>query len=424
MLSPFIKDDRGSIAMKAAGGAFAVIAVSAVCVDGGHLYMAKASLQTAADAAALAAAPLAEISQSQGVLRANQLAELNVSNVRYGDVLSDEDVVYGFWNNDTRAFTPNAAPANAVEVTTRYDAPTFFAVIFGVSEIRLEATAIAQIAIAQIANAIPCILALDPDANRGIALDSNAEIWAPGCRVHANSTSSSAINALSNSEITAGEISAAGGAAGGSHHYNPQPKTHQEAIADPLADLVPPTVGHCDHNDFSIIDLTTEVNPGVYCGGLFIDGNARVTFNPGIYVIKNGPFRIYSNSQANGAGVSFYLTGANAQLDFDSNTSIDWVAPSTGSMAGVLFFEDRSVQPLQTHDMDSNTVGKLEGSIYLSRGILSMDSNTIIAADSAFTNIVVQRLSLNSNADLHVNVNHSATSVPNLLLRRQASLVR
>lgn len=420
MLLRFMKHERGSIATIAAGSIFAMVAFSAVCVDGGHLYMTQGRLQIAADAAALAAAQFAGGSQSQGVVGANELAQLNMPSARYGDVLTDGDIVYGNWSATTRTFTPNGSPANAVEVTTRYQAPTFFAAIFGVSNISLQTTAIARFT----SQATPCVLALDPSASSAIRLDSNAEIRSPGCRVHSNSTSSSAIDALSNSMITASETSVVGGAAGGNSHYNPAPKTGQEASADPLADVAPPTVGSCNYNNRTIRDRTITISPGVYCGGLFIDGTSRVTFNPGVYVMKNGSFRVYANSQATGTGVSFYLTGSNAVIDFDSNTSINLVAPSTGAMAGILFFEDRSVPLLRTHSMDSNAIGRLEGTIYLSRGILSMDSNSIIGANSAFTNIVARQLSLNSNADFQINVNYGATTVPNLLMRRRGSLVR
>ena len=57
----------------------------------------------------------------------------------------------------------------------------------------------------------------------------------------------------------------------------------------------------------------------------------------GIYVIKDGPFSVTSNSTVFGEGVGFYLTGDDAVYNFGSLSDINFSAPEDGPMAGMLF---------------------------------------------------------------------------------------
>ena len=149
--------------------------------------------------------------------------------------------------------------------------------------------------------------------------------------------------------------------------------------------------------------------PGVYCGGLHIDGNSIVTLDPGEYIIKDADFHVDSNSSIDGDGVGIYLTN-DATLHFDSNTQVDLSAPTTGDMAGMLIFQDRADSG--TNSIDSNAVAKLEGTIYMPSGVLSSDSNTNITGSSAFTIIIASQMVLDSNATLTFNTDYKDSDVP------------
>jgi hypothetical protein len=159
--------------------------------------------------------------------------------------------------------------------------------------------------------------------------------------------------------------------------------------------------------------MTVRLFPGVYCGGLNIAGGASVTLSPGIYVIKDGPLSITGrNTTMQGTNVGFYLTGTNAVLSFGGLSNISLTAPNSGGMAGLLFWEDKAVPPLQTHSIQSNNARLLLGTIYLPQGILSISSNTPVADQSAYTVIVARRLSLSSKPNLVLNTGYSATDIP------------
>lgn len=404
----FWRDADGAVAIIAAGSLFAMVGMGALVVDGSNLYLVQNELQTMADEAALAAARHGATDTDRARAAARRLLERYAEPDAAEARVTTDQLEFGAWDAARRTFQPGAGQPDAVAVTTRRAVTTFFAGLIGVRSVTLEAAAIARFGSA----ARTCLLTLDPSANRSARLDSNARITATGCNVHVNSSAARAIDLRSNARVTAAEINVVGGFGGAANRYTPRPTTGSAALDDPLAQRAAPTVGACNHNNREIKDITTVIAPGVYCGGLTIDGNARVTLQPGIYVMKDGKFRIDSNSRVTGTGVGFYLTGNNATLELNSNSVVDLRAPTSGALAGIVFFEDRTAPLLRTHRLDSNSIGRLEGAIYLSRGRLAMDSNSTIAASSAYTDIIVRQLDMNSNSHLVLNASYADSDVP------------
>ena len=169
-----------------------------------------------------------------------------------------------------------------------------------------------------------------------MTLDSDSSIDASGCTVQVNSSDPTALEANSNSAITAESICVAGDYDhSGTGTYSPAPDTGCAPMLDPLAAVSPPAFSGCDHNNTYLDDAIVTLSPGVYCGGLHIDGNSIVNLDPGVFVIKDADFHLDSNSSVEGDGVGFYLTNS-ATLHFDSNTQVDLSAPTSGEMAGLL----------------------------------------------------------------------------------------
>jgi hypothetical protein len=87
--------------------------------------------------------------------------------------------------------------------------------------------------------------------------------------------------------------------------------------------------------------------PGVYCAGINIDGN--VIFEPGLYILKGGKLRVGGNARVTNnenasGGITFYLTGTGtdyAYLEIASGADITLTPMTTGTLANVLFFQDR-----------------------------------------------------------------------------------
>ena len=175
----------------------------------------------------------------------------------------------------------------------------------------------------------------------------------------------------------------------------------------------------CTYTNLAISGGAATLTPGVYCGGLHISDGASITLLPGVYVIKDGSFIVDSAATVSGNGVGFYLTATAPvswtkfpNLYFGTDTHISLSAAATGEMAGVLFFEDRTLPKGALHAILSNDARNLLGTIYLSRGFLGVASSTPVADQSAYTIIVANALLLYGGPELVLNTNYSATAIP------------
>jgi hypothetical protein len=374
----------------------AILAVSGVAMDAANYNMKKSELQSASDSAAIAAAKEMAIANStqesiEGAARAyiaQQLSErVNSSTI---------DVTY---DRKTAKVTVRIAETWA----------PFLAQYFGaaVTPVVTEATA----ALTGATNV--CVLALDESASSAVKLTTNAKMTAPSCAIYANSNTSNGITVDGTGKITADMVCSVGGASYGPGTITPEPTTDCSKLADPLSDRPPPKFGGCDFTDRKIVSGNVTVSPGTYCGGLEIGGLSMVTFQAGTYIIKDGLFKISGLTYSKGKDVGFYLTGANAKLDFTQGASIEFSGRESGDMAGLIFFEDRTNPVHQKHRINTMLTRELTGTIYMPHGDLLIDpSNVKLGDKSAYTAIVVNTLELRDGPELLLNTNYGATKVP------------
>ncbi len=386
-----------------------IMGAAALAVDMSYAYVIENRLQITADTAAMAAInELPDVNAAQG--RALEYAVKNLPVENHGTVVSSSDFETGNWDSSSRTFTVGGTPVNAVRVIARRSQSNgnalqlFFANALGMGE-----TDVSAVAVASTGGDPVCVLALDPSSGDALTLDSNSGIDLEGCTIHVNSSHSSALSTLSNATVSADSTCIVGNYTGSGSSYTPAPETACDSMADPLAGLAEPASAPCDFNNFAEDDYTTPLNPGIYCGGLELNGNSNTTFNAGTYVISGGNFYLDSNTIVQGTGVTFFLTNG-ALIEFNSNTSVDFTAPTTGIYAGILFFQDPDDGGI--HVLDSNISGVLEGVIYLPNGYLHSDSNTDISGSSACTMLIARRFNFNSNSGLNLDYDPSACSVP------------
>ncbi len=368
-----LRDQRGNMATLFALMIGVLFAFSALAVDGGNLYVMKSKLQRTADAAALAAASQLP-SESDAQAEALEYAIKNMPVAENGNTLVASDVDFGYWHPATRSFVSGGVPVNAVMVTTRRSAAnsnpvgTYFAGLMGYDEVDVETTSVAGRVSAV------CMLALDPTSPDAF-LVNNGSVLADGCAVQVNSDDPQALDVTSNGTMDTLETCVHGGSLI-QGTATPPPTTGCPPVSDPLAGLAEPVVGGCDYTNVVLSSPSTyNLTEGVYCGGLDIKGQAEVTMAPGVYIMKNGPFTITGQADVTGIGVTIFLTGPGAVADTGGNGAINLSAPTTGDLAGILFFEDPDNTPLQHHAFRGGSNKSYSGVIYTPVGIAEYVGN-------------------------------------------------
>ena len=389
----FARSRSGSMTLWAGGLMLVGVFISGGVIDYMSLSMQDKDVQRAADHAALAAA--AELVTGDAAQdRVDEIARVYVA------------------QNYSREATTQAEmlpEGGGVRVTVTSPPRVFFPGPIGANAGPVVAEAIAEVH-GETQNL--CVIALDQDSDRAISLDSNASVNAPNCTIYSNSKKKKGISVLSNAKLISSLTCSAGGKEGSVSNFSPAPLLDCPQIEDPLASRPKPTVGPCKYDKFKKKDYTGSISPGVYCNGLTIDGNSKVTMEPGVYIIKEGDFKVDSNSEVTGDGVGIFLAGTKSRFEFTSNAKVSLTAPRTGVMAGLLFMEDNTIAKETKHRITSDYTERLVGTIYLPRGSFLIDANQDIAEESEFTVLVVRMLELKAGPKLVLNTDYGAIDVP------------
>lgn len=422
-LKDLCRQEDGATVVTVAFLMLGLLGFAAFAIDLSYAYVMETRLQATADSAALAA--IRELPDANAAATTAQTyAAKNMSASSHGTVLDSNDIVVGVWDTSTRAFTAGGA-ANAVQLTMERSqdngnaAPTFFANLLGRGSVDISASATAFV------KATPkCIMALNPTVKSSIKLNGGGVVT-DKCRVHANSSHGTALDIASGGSLIVpapGDITVVGGY-DNDGTVSPTPYTGQNSEPDPMAGWTPPTPpGGCTSADLPLVlgEGTHTLNPGVYCGGIDADSvnTSTVTFEPGIYYME-GPL-LLNNTNVSGDGVAFYMTdwtpSYSADYDgsvirFGGNGTTNLSAPTSGPMAGVLFYADVNAPTNLSHNIQGNSTLYLEGTIYAPSHELKINGNGVVNV-APFTNIIADTLKFSSDTALTFNYDRDGSAIP------------
>lgn len=405
ILRDFVRDARGSIVPLVGVGFVVGSGFAAVGVDYVRSTAHRQSLQLAADAAALAAATRLP-SQERATAAALLYVEKNMPAAEFGSVLAKRDIEFGVWDDKRMAFVPGgdgAAGGSAVRVTARLSVvngnpvTTLLGGVIGVDYFEAAASAVAG------RGGAPCVLTLDPMESTSMRVRSKASLEAHGCGVQVNSTAKNALRVDGNALIaSAGNCVGGTVSVSGSSSLTPEPREMCPGQPDPFAGLVLPSYGSCTESDAEYAGDTAHLSPGVYCGGLKIEEGSDITFEPGLYVMKDGPLTVDSDSRLGGEGVTILLTGDDSYLDFDGGSEIDLSAPKSGDLQGMLMIQD----PAYRHDhfWNGESTANLVGVVYLPTGALTADSSNQVTPYKACTVLITEDLQISNKSSISIDI--------------------
>jgi Flp pilus assembly protein TadG len=431
---------------------FVMLALVPLClvlglvVDVGMAYYTKASAQTAAQMAALAAVQKAMDgiysggtytcgSQSLGCESSPTVCTAIASS---GNLPSacEYAKANGYANAnvlvDANTTSPPVTGVTNVNYWVRVQItqpnPLTFGIFSGMQSLNVHATAIAAAA-----NMMPlsCVVAL----NGGMSLTGNPTVNISGCGIAVDA----ALSAKGSVDVSAPWIQVVGTytppGGGGSISPNPVSVPH---FLDPLEGVpAPQPPADCTHPASQTNDRTTLYYPGEYCGGISVGSNANATFEPGMYYLKGGGLSANGTASLSGQNVTFYNTCNPSPCTSSSdgtfgpistgNTSVDLSAPMTaadateyGALQGILFFEDRNAPQGSTNSIYGNSRLDLTGAIYFSQNQLSFYGNGTVSSQQLM--MVAQTITMTGSVD--VLLNPQPSSGPPLTPEISAALIQ
>ncbi len=370
-------------------------------VETAFWFSEKRSLQSAADAAAIAAAYEVKDGSDTATIESKAVNEA----VRNG------------WTDDgsTISQVPNSGTYSgdtaAREVNLTRSVNLLFSNLLIDGSVTINARAIARAS----GDSEACVLALDTSASGALSNQGNADITMSGCDIAANSTADDAVNLSGNSSLTVD----CGYVVGGTDQGNNVDLTTGcseivegvSAIVDPYASIPDPTIDSCDADHTNVSISSGTLDEGTYCSGINFSGTVELT--GGTYIIDRGTFRVNAGATLTAAdGVTIILTsstGANyADVSINGGASVTLAAQSSGNYSGVLFYGDRDGTEGLDATFNGGATMDLTGALYFPQGDVKFTGG--VSSGGSCTQIIGLTVTFNGDADLKIDCDGAGLS--------------
>jgi hypothetical protein len=323
------------------------IAALALGSETGLWYKTQEKMQGAADSAAISAAVGLTASNTNYALQADAIA----ASYGFVDGTSGATVTV----NNPPLSGPNVTTPGAIEVIIKQPQKLLFSSLFLKSPVVVQGRAVAVAG-----NSVTCVLALSQtplvSLVTGMAAAAFANVLADRCLVADNSPGLVALTVALFSSITAQKVKVVGGFLGLLGTVTPRP-VNAPATPDPFAGTTVPDISTFPCNPYSFggpaphgsITGTVTLSPGRYCNGLAVSGTGNATLSPGTYYMDGAGLvgaglAVVLGGSLTGTGVTIVLTSSSPLINLPGLSllgTISLTAPSSGTYAGLVVFEDR-----------------------------------------------------------------------------------
>ncbi len=402
ILDRFCKNDRGNAAIF-----FTLVLVPFTLTLGVGFDLHRASnvrsnLQSAVDSAALAGAINID---SPSIEREQLVSDMLTANWRAGsygaDLVGQANTVF---SGDTVSVSMTAA------------VPATFALMENFHSIPVTTTASAE----NLPGQIFCMLALNSTKKDAILLSGSSSLLAEGCAVHSNSSHAQALTTKGTADAEASDFCAVGGYSG--NGFSPEPSGNCAPVEDPYANLPVPDVAGCDYTNIQFKNGIFTADPGIYCGGLSLQADADVSFNPGLYVIKGGELSLLAQSTAIGNDVTFYFYGADTGLNIQAQSGVNFSAPGEGVYSGLVFVQHPDSNPQHSNTIIGGGDVQITGTLYFPTQILDITGGGGFGAVSPVMALIADSIIFSGNGEMKLSVDHEAAGFPEVLPRTPGSV--
>lgn len=393
IISRFRSSDSGTMAVMFAASVAALLAfigLSITFLDG---HRNRSTAQMSIDAGVLGAAALADdITDETRVAAAARLFEGNFKAATRSS-LDMHNVEIEIWR--TNEIFPNGSTiVTRGRVTMEVD--NYFAGFAGDPKIKISAESAAR----RLWSAPVCVLALHESAPNGFEIYGNAEFNAPTCAAQANSANDMGMRTYGKATAVAADFGVQGKSSGDG--FAPRPIEGVSPTLDPYASVPFPLIEDCVDIRKKLQQTVTTLSPGTYCGGLDLKAQSEVTLAPGIYIMKDGPLDVNSNTRLFGRDVLIAFTGKHSTLYLGSGAIVDLTSPQSGPWANIQFYQDRD----GTNEDWVTILGDVEltfdGAAYFRGKDVWIGGGSVINANSPSYSLVADRFWFQDSSRINI----------------------
>lgn len=391
----FVRETRGSIALKFAFIGPAVLLLGVGAIDLLAVSAAQGRLQSIADAGALAAAPALALAADGAAARERAAAFVSAEMSQWPEAPSYQG----------RYEIVDQGGQRAIHVRLEGHRPSFFANMLppGGWQFVGDATATSV-------GLVPlCVLVTGDRGKQLLYVKDSSRMNAPSCMVHSNR----------DIEVKGGSISAAAVQAvtSAEGHISPTANTGAAPIDDPFSNLdlereaglgLLCTVGELT-NRIRVTSGTHYIPPGRHCGGIEAKGTARVVMEPGEHFFLRGHLVVDETARLEGRDVVLFFDQA-SKFEFKDQARVNLDGRKSGDYAGIVMGSMRDNR--QDFVISADHVESLLGVIYVPAARLIVEGTADVARDSAWTVIVANEVQLKGSPSLFINANYDASDVP------------
>src|SRR5579871_2985988 len=368
-----------------------------LAIDAGLWFEVQQVMQSAADAAAFSAATA--VGNGDPVNEANAIA-----------------ASYGFQNGVNGVMVlVNRPPksgrrttsTDAIEVVLQQPQSSVFSGLW-----LSKPTMVSARAVAVASAGYGCLVALDRNAGGAITVQGNPRVVLIGCSIYDNSADPAALIVGGSASIDALSVNVVGGISGATKITAVAGvRTGTTPLADPYGTLSLPGFDGCDQKGF-VAKSVVLTSPGVYCGGMTLNGGAAVTLAPGVYYLDGGGLTIAGGASLTGNRVTLVFTSSSgtdwAKATINSDAVINLTAPTSGPTAGIVILGDRNM-PLGTQfKLTGGSSQIFAGAIYLPRAAVTWAGGS--NSSNKCTEVIVDTISFSGNSRLAVDCSGYGTA--------------
>lgn len=408
---------RGAVAVLVTLCLMPLVYVMALVLDGGILMGQRRQTQAGADAAAHAAAYSLHLNYStnkgadpQGTAKAVALA-IAADNGFTNDGTTSTVTV----NIPPTVSTQFAGKSGYAEAIVQYKQKRYFSAVFGSGTMTVYARAVARASdvvpsSGSTAYSNASILVLDTSAAGALTLTGSAKVSA-AAGIQVNSNNSGAVNSSNEGYASSPSIKVVGGYtypySTVNHWFSTTPLTGQASVADPLAGLASPSSSGLTTRSIPGYAANISLSPGNYSSGMNFSANGGTVYTlaAGTYFV-HGSLNIANGVTVNGTGVTFLVDNSGGSVTIGGGAKLNLTAPSSGTYAGMLLYQDRN--NTNTINIANGSTTNMTGTIYAAGATVALAGGS---SNSQYgSQLIAKKVNASNNASFSVNTIATSSS--------------